>query len=385
LRRSSPADEVTALRDIDLEIPFGSTTGIIGRNGSGKTTLLRILAGVTAPTAGSVCVVGRTAPLIGVGVGFDPELTGRENVLVNGQVLGMRAHEVAERFQAIIDFAELGDFIEVPVKTYSSGMFLRLAFAVAIHADPDVLLVDEILAVGDLAFQQKCLDRMNALQARGATIVVVTHSLDVVNRLCSQAVLLDRGAIARTGTPEEVIGAYHDLLHAGDGRMQPGSSFKVTGDRPVVGGATVHLSLADESGDEVRVLASGRPFAVRFRAEFAEEIDDPVFGIALHQPGRGLLYVRHTTPGDYRGRHGPGRPLGVQVTLQNRLLRGEYAVQAAVLDPMAAATLGASGWHSFSVVSRERSVGIVDMDAVIEADGAPVTVSAFQRIGEDLS
>ncbi len=182
--------ETWALRDLDLQIERGETVGVIGRNGSGKTTLLRLLSGVSAPTTGRLRVAGSIAPLIGVGVGFHPELTGRENVFVNGRLLGMSERQLRDRYDAIVDFSEIGDAIDMPVKYYSSGMFLRLGFSVAIHTDPEILLVDEILAVGDIAFQLKCLERMREVQARGTTIVVVTHNLHSLDQIAPRTVVL---------------------------------------------------------------------------------------------------------------------------------------------------------------------------------------------------
>lgn len=180
-----------ALQNIDLEIKKGETIGIIGPNGSGKSTLLKLIAGVSKPTSGTISVNGRIAPLIELGAGFHPELTGRENVFLNGVILGMSRKEIKAKFKEIIDFAELWDFIDQPVKHYSSGMYLRLAFAVAIHTDPEILLVDEILAVGDESFQKKCFERINLLIKNGTTIVIVSHNLAMVNSLCKKIVKLE--------------------------------------------------------------------------------------------------------------------------------------------------------------------------------------------------
>src|SRR5436309_9699332 len=175
--------ELWALRDVDLTLGQGDVLGVIGRNGAGKTTLLRLLAGVTRPTTGEVEIRGRVAPLISVGVGFHPEMSGRENVYVNGMLLGLTRREVDARLEEIVAFAELEDFIDTPVKFYSSGMFMRLGFSVAVHSDPNILVVDEVLAVGDMAFQAKCLERMRSLQQKGTSIVVVSHSMGTIRVL----------------------------------------------------------------------------------------------------------------------------------------------------------------------------------------------------------
>ena len=187
-----------------------STYGVIGRNGSGKSTALKIVAGITKPTSGTVTVRGRISALIELGAGFHPEISGRENVYINGIMLGLTKREVARRFDEIVEFAELQDFIDAPVKTYSSGMYMRLGFAVAIHVDPDVLLVDEVLAVGDEGFTHKCLDKFAEFRRRGKTILLVTHSLGIVERFCDMALWLDGGRARATGDPRRVVDGVSD-------------------------------------------------------------------------------------------------------------------------------------------------------------------------------
>jgi ABC-type polysaccharide/polyol phosphate transport system ATPase subunit len=203
------ADETfQALNDVSFTVPAGSTYGIIGRNGSGKSTMLKCVAGIAKPTTGSVRVQGRISALIELGAGFHPEISGRENVFINGIMLGLTKREIARRFDEIVDFAELKDFIDAPVKTYSSGMYMRLGFAVAIHVDPDVLLVDEVLAVGDESFAHKCLDKFGEFRRRGKTVLIVTHSLGLVERFCDEALWLDAGRARGTGDPRRMVGAY---------------------------------------------------------------------------------------------------------------------------------------------------------------------------------
>lgn len=184
-----------ALQDINLTIYKGETLGITGPNGSGKSTLLKLIAGVSKPTTGSITLTGRVAPLIELGAGFHPELSGRENIFLNGVILGMSRAEVTKKFDAIVDFAELWEFIDQPIKHYSSGMYLRLAFAVAIHTDPDILLVDEILAVGDVEFQKKCLKKIKDLQSRQVTIIIVSHSQEMISTFCSRVVYIDHSRL----------------------------------------------------------------------------------------------------------------------------------------------------------------------------------------------
>jgi ABC-type polysaccharide/polyol phosphate transport system ATPase subunit len=203
-----PDETFEALRGVSFSVPKGCTYGVIGRNGSGKSTLLKCVAGITRPTTGSVVVDGRISALIELGAGFHPEISGRENVFINGIMLGLSKKEIQKRFDEIVEFAELKDFIDAPVKTYSSGMYMRLGFAVAIHVDPDVLLVDEVLAVGDQGFTVKCLDKFAEFRRRNKTILLVTHSLDLVEKFCDQALWLDKGRNHGEGDPKLTVTAY---------------------------------------------------------------------------------------------------------------------------------------------------------------------------------
>jgi len=212
LRRRVAYEEFWALRGVDLRVARGERLGVIGRNGAGKSTLLQVVARVVAPTIGTASVRGRVAPLLQLGAGFDPELTGRENVFLNGSLLGMRRADIRARFDAIVEFAELADFVHVPLRAYSSGMAARLGFAVATAAQPDILLLDEVLSVGDEAFQAKCLTRMREFAARGTTMVVVTHDPSFVLEHCTRAIWIDAGQLRVEGDPADVVDAYHAFL-----------------------------------------------------------------------------------------------------------------------------------------------------------------------------
>lgn len=208
LRHKTSFHDFDALQNVSFSVRRGEVVGIIGRNGSGKSTTLKIVAGVYRPTAGRVEVNGTVAPLIELGAGFHPELTGRENILLNGLLMGYSKQEMLSRQESIVEFAGIGDFIDAPVKQYSSGMYLRLAFSVATEVDPDILVVDEILSVGDLVFQRKCYDRLKHFQAKGKTILLVTHSLPDVLSLCDRAIYLDRGRIIFNGPADEAVQLY---------------------------------------------------------------------------------------------------------------------------------------------------------------------------------
>src|SRR6476469_9994627 len=235
LRDLRPNEAFIALKDVSFSVAKGSTVGVIGRNGSGKSTALKLVAGITKPTSGTVQVSGRISALIELGAGFHPEISGRENVFINGIMLGLTKREIEQRFDEIVDFAELREFIDAPVKTYSSGMYMRLGFAVAIHVDPDVLLVDEVLAVGDEGFTHKCLDKFAEFKRRGKTILLVTHSLGMVERFCDEALWLDGGRIKGSGDPKRIVGAYvtdvqrkeEDELAAADARAREGADTAV--------------------------------------------------------------------------------------------------------------------------------------------------------------
>src|SRR5687767_4416414 len=208
IRDLKPDETFPAVRNVTISVPKGRTLGVIGRNGSGKSTLLKLVAGITKPTTGTVTVNGRISALIELGAGFHPEISGRENVFINGIMLGLTKREITRRFDEIVEFAEMASFIDAPVKTYSSGMYMRLGFAVAIHVDPDVLLVDEVLAVGDEGFTHKCLDKFGEFKRRGKTILLVTHALGLVERFCDEALWLDKGKVRGSGDPKRVVGAY---------------------------------------------------------------------------------------------------------------------------------------------------------------------------------
>lgn len=213
----SGQDEFWALKDVSFEIQQGEVVGIIGRNGAGKSTLLKILSRITEPTQGEVDIYGRVASLLEVGTGFHPELTGRENVYMNGTILGMKTREITTKFDEIVEFSGLAKFIDTPVKRYSSGMYVRLAFAVAAHLEPEILLVDEVLAVGDMEFQKKCLGKMQGISESGRTILFVSHNMSAVNRLCSRGILLDGGQVVKEGLVHEVTTFYQKASAVEDG------------------------------------------------------------------------------------------------------------------------------------------------------------------------
>ncbi len=269
-------DEFWALSDIDLDIESGSTIGLIGPNGSGKSTLLKMIGGILQPTSGTVDKRGAVAALLELGAGFHPDLTGRENVFLNAAILGLTQEETEARFDDIVAFSEIEAFIDTQVKFYSSGMYVRLAFAVAIHSDPDILLVDEVLAVGDEAFQKKCLDRIRQFQEEGRTIVLVTHTLGQVRSLCTRAIVLARGSIIYDGDPDSAV----DVLRDGLGtRARTGKADAlVDSDRVRIGRA----SLVDAFGAQVDSVRAGDDVRIRVNLSGTQAPEDWSLGIQLN-------------------------------------------------------------------------------------------------------
>lgn len=257
-----PRPEIWALDDIDLEIRRGEVFGLIGSNGAGKSTLLKVLSRITEPTEGLAEIHGRVGTLLEVGTGFHPELTGRENIFLSGAILGMRRRELADNFEAIVAFAEVEEFIDTPVKHYSSGMYLRLAFAVAAHLEPEILMVDEVLAVGDAAFQRKCLGKMEEIGTSGRTVVFVSHDMTAMSRLAHRVALVDRGKIQAVGPPEEVIGLYLSRRETQANRLAERTDRLGDGVLKTVG-----LQTLDGAGNAVGFVRSGDPLTLRLEFE----------------------------------------------------------------------------------------------------------------------
>ena len=284
LERRVQYDDFLALRDVDLCIRSGEVVGIIGRNGAGKSTLLKVISRVLQPSRGRVRLRGRVAPLLEFGAGFHPELTGRENVFLNGAILGFSHAEMEKKFKHIIDFAELWDFIDAPLRTYSSGMVARLGFAIATDVDPDILLLDEVLSVGDVAFQQKSAERIQSFRAAGATILLVSHSMDTVQAMCDRAVWLDRGKVITDGNPEAVVQHYRgEDAKVESKRLSDATTLASNqrwGTRRI---EIVNVRLLNEKGIEKTIFRTGDPFILQMDYQCHEAIASPVFGMAINR------------------------------------------------------------------------------------------------------
>jgi lipopolysaccharide transport system ATP-binding protein len=287
-RSSSATEEFWALRDICLTVEPGERVGLIGRNGAGKSTLLKILSRITEPTTGRAILYGRVSALLQVGTGFHPELTGRENIFLNGAVLGMTRREILRKFDEIVAFSEIEQFLDTPVKRYSSGMYVRLAFAVAAHLDPEILLVDEVLAVGDLAFQTKCLGRMNKVAEEGRTIIFVSHNMAAISRLCNRVILFEKGRIVRQGDPETVIQAYYAQAEQTSGRLVLPADFKA-------GAQIEEIGVTDENGLFCSIVKVHRDFFLYMRCRVHEKINRATISMTvLTLDGTTIFVSRHT-------------------------------------------------------------------------------------------
>jgi ABC-type polysaccharide/polyol phosphate transport system ATPase subunit len=353
-------EELWALRNLDLTVEPGETLGVLGRNGAGKTTLLRLLAGVTSPTEGSVRVVGRIAPLISLGVGFHNEMSGRENVLVNGMLLGLTAKQVAERFDSIVEFAELGEFIDTPVKFYSSGMFMRLGFAVVVHVDPTILLVDEILAVGDAGFQLKCFDRLRHLREQGAAIVVVSHSMHTVRRLCRRAILIRRGRLQYDGDVEGAIAAHESLFEQDHGASEGLGVVEFIDQRLIGGHGDGHHANYDDSLE----------FAVRLR--FFERVEDPLIAFGAVTT-TGLFGGYSTTQaGQAWRKFEPGDEAELRIAFAARMGAGSYRLVLDVRTRDGGRMLARTDDQLLTVVGRPGVSGLADVGARIKLDRASI-------------
>jgi ABC-2 type transport system ATP-binding protein len=294
IRFRSTSEELWALKDISLDVPPGSTLGLIGPNGSGKTTLLKIIAGILRPTAGRVTTRGRIAPLLALGAGFHQELTGRENIYLNASILGLTRQETDRLFDDIVGFAELEKFIDNQVKFYSSGMYVRLGFAVAVHVDPAILLVDEVLAVGDIAFQAKCLERVEQFQGEGRTIVFVTHVPDLVVRVCDRVLLLHQGEMAAQGEPREVVREFRRLMSRTDVAYAWDEGTKEV--------EIVSAEIFGASGAGVEVFHPGDEVTIQVDLKANTPVEDPVVSFAIRDEQNQFVFGTNT---DWRGKRWP--------------------------------------------------------------------------------
>ena len=388
LKDLRPDAVLEALKGVSFDVAKGTTFGIVGRNGSGKSTMLKLIAGIGKPTTGGIRVDGRVSALIELGAGFHPEISGRENVYINGLMLGLSRREVGARFDEIVRFAELDEFIDAPVKTYSSGMYMRLGFAVAINVDPDVLLVDEVLAVGDEAFTHKCLDKFAELRRRGRTILLVTHSLDLVTRFCDEALWLDAGAVRAQGDPKRVIDAYlmdvarsEDQELAAASRPNSAASHPESGTNPESripnsegeqpdmfkaaegrwGSREVEITAVEmigASGQPAHLFQSGERVDIRLYVRANQRVNDFAFGIGIFNADGICCYGTNTHIEGASANELSGEGLVILTIDSLDLVEGTYKLDVAVHRQNGAPYDYHRLLYTFRVKSPRKDVGI---------------------------
>jgi ABC-type polysaccharide/polyol phosphate transport system ATPase subunit len=336
-RALAPDTGVPALTDVTFEVAPGETVGIVGANGSGKSTLLKLLSGILRPTSGSVTVRGRLAALLELGAGFHPEISGRENILINGLLLGLTKKEIARRFDQIVRFAELEEFLDAPVKTYSSGMAVRLGFSIAAHCDPDVLLVDEVLAVGDEAFARRSLEKFGEFERAGKTLLFVSHDLALVAERCRRAIWLDRGRVEADGPAVETVARYRESVAEKEAERRGGAPNPEGEPAPGVarrvgsGAATVvALRLLDAEGRPAARVASGGPASFVLEVRAPSGVADFVFGIAISTVAGAPVFGTNTAIDGYAPDELRGEATVTLVIPALDLAAGVYSVDAAV-------------------------------------------------------
>lgn len=353
--------DFVAVDDVSLTIEAGTTVGLLGANGSGKSTLLKLIGGILSPSSGTVETRGRMAALLELGAGFHPDLSGRENVYLNASILGMTREEIDREFDAIVDFSGIGDFIDTAVKFYSSGMYVRLAFAVAIHTDPDVLLVDEVLAVGDETFQRKCMDRIAEFRAQGRTIILVSHSAQQVAELCDRGIVLKDGAVVFDGETRDAIGALRDVL---EGRR--------VGEAPPE--QTVHpiqvkrVELLADDGSRTKVVREGDPLTIRVHVDSMKPIERWELGFSIDTPLGHMVLASNTELLEHRLEPISG-PVSIDLRVgEVHLGAGQYYVNANAAGVSEPSSHGLAQAALFTVQTHQ--------DATVGTVAATVTVTA---------
>ncbi len=355
---SSPDDILWALKDVSFEVKKGEALGIIGANGSGKTTTLRLLSKVTAPTKGSIRVSGKVAPLIQVGAGFHPELTGRENVYLNAAIMGITKKEVDERYDDIVSFAELDGFMDTPVKRYSSGMYVRLGFAVVANINPDIFLIDEIMSVGDLSFQRKCLDTMSRIRKSNKAIVFVSHNLSAVKGLCDRVIWLDKGEIKKEGDPDQVISSYTTFMT---------SKSEFPGDTSYIGGKTrwgtgearfTNVEVFNSKGEKSHNFITGDEITIRLEYEFYKKIDSPTIAVSIVNDDGVNIFVTYYSK-DRGGKYSINGKGAINCTIDSHPMRsGIYYVIIGIYGEVGNLAIDRLGRAAVFRIKQEKNEGL---------------------------
>jgi ABC-type polysaccharide/polyol phosphate transport system ATPase subunit len=327
--RGRTHDVLRALQDVSFDVAEGEFFGVVGRNGSGKSTLLRCLAGIYEVDAGQIAIAGRVSPFIELGVGFNPELTARDNVILNALMLGLTRRQAEERFDEIIAFAELEDFLDLRLKNYSSGMQVRLGFSVAIQAEAEVLLVDEVLAVGDAAFQQKCFEQFHRMKDEGRTVVFVTHDMGAVEQFCDRAVLIERGRVVELGEPG-VVARHYNELNFGHRPADSGAGDAGV-EQPALGAHVTEAFFDDGFAERIDAIGQGERCRIAATFRFDEDLTDPIFLVALRNEANAVVQViasnwRHGPTGEFAA----GTSATAYFAFENLLAQGRYRLTASV-------------------------------------------------------
>lgn len=367
--QKSSYEDFWALKGVSFHLSPGESLAVIGANGSGKSTLLKCLTRILAPDRGHLQVGGKVATLLELGAGFHGDLTGRENIYLNGSILGMRKKDLDKTFDKIVSYSGVSEFIDNPVRNYSSGMYVRLGFSIAVNVDPDVLLIDEILAVGDSEFQTKCFEKMHEFKRAGKTLVLVTHDVNAAVSLCDRAILLDQGTVVAQGSTSEIGALYLERLLAGQATKAAGTLPVKRSKRWGTGAAqVVSADLLDSTGQPTDTVSTRSKTTFRQTIEFVEEVEDPVFGYILKADnGTNLASSNSLLRRVRTGTYSPGDMVEVRFTQQINLLPGKYVFSALV------ATRDGSQWHDwwddclpFHVLGNAGDAGFVDLDSTME-------------------
>ena len=392
--------EFHALKDVSFDVKDGETVGVIGRNGSGKSTLLQVLAGIVEPTSGSFTSRGKVAALLELGSGFNPEFTGRENIYLNATIMGLSEAEIDDRYESIIEFADIADFIDQPIKTYSSGMYVRLAFAVAVSVEPDILLVDEALAVGDVKFQAKCFRKFEEIVQRGTSILFVTHSMEEITRRCARSILLEQGAVVSDGHSRDVVNQYMELMFGTtkrscatisfqDARETPRSRIDANyqqlrfEDRPGYNrhefrwgnreAEIIDFSVFTDNEGHRTIIPSGIKTTVVITALFHVAFENPIYGLTIKTPDGVIVYSsnsRDCRGGPFSKPVKPGEVVRVGFILNQRLGGGDYLLSVGVAVDISGQIVPLDRRYDSIHIQVEntkcRSIGLADFDMTVE-------------------
>ncbi len=359
--------EFWALRDISFAVEAGETLGLIGPNGCGKSTLLQIVSGILQPTLGRVSTQGRIAALLELGAGFNPEFTGRENVCLNAEIMGLSRPQVAKAMPSIEAFAEIGDFIDRPVKEYSSGMYVRLAFSTAIHVEPEILIVDEALAVGDAVFSNRCIRKFEELRDRKVTVIFVSHDMGLVKRLADRAVFLLKGRVAAEGTPNDVVNRYIGLVLANQEAGRSDGAAKGSFRHGSGASEILAVDILNDRGEPVSSISGGEAITVRVRTRFRRALADPMVGILIRTRIGMEVYGTNTRIEGVRlGDFEPGQEVEVNFRFACWLTPQEYTLTVATQNPDGTSHDWLDDALAFSVVDTRAAAGVTNLRAEIE-------------------